>query len=182
MTVGLVGIHSSSEHVVSQILKGSIGVVMYDENAHTAHELAVKLASTSSPSGGICVASYTLDEFFRQIPPPRIILLQGSDRKHMDGTIAKLFTYGLSQGDILIDAGKSETPDTIRRYQELRVKGCGFIDCGILLDAPKGRFSLMLGGDESAVKQLSWLWDALAGVGSWKYAGRSGNGHYTAYH
>lgn len=182
MTVGFIGISTTTEHTLSLILKGNIGVVFYDENARAARELTLKLANEVSATSTMCIVSYTLEEFIRQIPPHRSILVHASDAKHLDGMIEVLLAKGLSQGDILIDVGKSETPDTIRRYQELREKAIGYIDCGILLDSPQGRFSLMLGGDESAVGQMSWLWNAIAGAGGWKYAGRSGNGHYTAFH
>ena len=182
MTIGCIGITDPARDIVTKLIGLNIGVVVYDDTPARAHEFVTSLEGLKKDIHGMLVASYTLVEFMRQIPSPRVILLEIPEKKTIDMTIKNLLNSGFSQGNILIDAGKSETPDTIRRYQELRDRGCGYIDCGMLLDSPHGRFSLALGGDENAVKQLSWLWDAIAGAGSWKYAGTSGSGHYTAFH
>lgn len=182
MTVGLIGFDDITEHFASRLIATGISIVAFDESPKKAHDFVATLTKFQKGYTGMCLASDTFREYLRQIPTPRVIVLHLSDSKKIDSVMTKLLAKGFSQGDTLIDTGKSEASDTISRYQVLREKGCAFIDCGILLDAPKGRFSLCLGGDVNAVKQVSWLWDAVAGPGGWKYAGRSGNGHYTAFH
>lgn len=122
----------------------------------------------------------SIEDLVKKVKAPRVIWLMISNGKPIDDVIGKLIAAGVTAGDTIVDGGNTFYKDTVRRYTDLKTKGIQFIDCGTSggMEGAKSGACLMLGGEEEAVRNLSWLWDALAVKDGWNYFGPSGAGHF----
>jgi 6-phosphogluconate dehydrogenase len=89
----------------------------------------------------------------------------------------------LSRGDIVVDGGNSNYKDTIHRGETLAAAGLHYVDCGTsggVWGLAEG-YSMMVGGDKSAVERLRPVFEALAPAPDrgWGRVGPSGSGHFT---
>jgi 6-phosphogluconate dehydrogenase len=83
-------------------------------------------------------------------------------------------------GSIIIDGGNSDFRYTRQRAAKAHAKGLFFLDVGTsggILGKTNG-FSMMVGGDQAAVKQVAPLMDALAQPYGWHHFGEPGSGHF----
>jgi 6-phosphogluconate dehydrogenase len=88
----------------------------------------------------------------------------------------------LSHGDIVIDGGNSNYKDSIRRASVLAERGIHFLDVGTsggIWGLAEG-YSLMIGGNASAVMKLRPIFETLAPAPDrgWGHVGPSGAGHF----
>jgi 6-phosphogluconate dehydrogenase len=88
----------------------------------------------------------------------------------------------LSRGDTVIDGGNSNYKDTMRRAAVLKERGLLFVDSGTsggVWGLANG-YSLMIGGERSAVERLRPIFETLAPGKSegWGHVGPSGSGHF----
>jgi len=102
----------------------------------------------------------------------------------VEGVIESLLPY-LEPGDVVIDGGNSEFPDTTRRTEELAEKGILFIGTGVsggeegALTGP----SIMPGGNPDAWPLLKPIFQAIAaktdeGEPCCEWVGKGGAGHF----
>jgi len=89
----------------------------------------------------------------------------------------------LSPGDAILDGGNANYKDSMRRGEKLAGQGIDFIDVGTsggIWGLTEG-YSLMVGGDEAAVKCLEPIFHTLAPAPDKGYSrvGPSGAGHFT---
>lgn len=102
----------------------------------------------------------------------------------VDDTIESLIPH-LSKGDIIIDGGNSNYPDTSRREKELRDKGILFIGTGVsggeegALNGP----SIMPGGSKEAWEHVKPIFQAISakvedGTPCCDWVGNGGAGHF----
>ena len=91
----------------------------------------------------------------------------------------------LDQGDIIIDGGNANFPDSTRRTHELAQKGIRFIGTGVSGGEEGARHgpSIMPGGDESAWAEVKPILQAIAaktlqGEPCCDWVGRDGAGHF----
>ena len=102
----------------------------------------------------------------------------------VEGVIESLLPY-LEPGDVVIDGGNSEYPDTTRRTEELAEKGILFIGTGVsggeegALTGP----SIMPGGNPDAWPLLKPIFQAIAaktdeGEPCCEWVGKGGAGHF----
>ena len=128
-------------------------MVVYSATAKTRETFAKE-------TGAIAAAS--LAELVSKLEPPRILGLMGPAAV-VDSTLSDL--TGLVQPkDILIDGGNSYYVDDIRRAKELAPQGIHYVDCGTsggVWGLERG-YCLMIGGEESVVKQLDPIFATLA--------------------
>ena len=71
---------------------------------------------------GAFTPAESLEGFVASLEKPRRIIVMVKAGKPVDGVIADL-TPLLDEGDIIIDAGNSHFPDTVRRTQECAANG-----------------------------------------------------------
>lgn len=86
----------------------------------------------------------------------------------------------LEAGDRIIDGGNSFYKDSIRRGRELLNRGIKFLDVGVS-GGPSGARNgacLMVGGEESVMRELRPLFDDLAVAGGFAHVGAVGAGHF----
>jgi len=97
-------------------------------------------------------------------------------------TIVNSLVSLLSSGDIVIDGGNSNYKDTMRRAKALDEQGLYFVDVGTsggIWGLTEG-YSMMIGGDASAVERLRPIFETLAPGPNrgWGHVGPSGAGHF----
>jgi len=99
----------------------------------------------------------------------------------VDDTIAKLVPM-LNPGDILIDGGNSNYKDSMRRYEEVKLKGLQYVDVGTSggVWGLKEGYAMMIGGDADPVNYLRPIFEALAPAADkgWGHVGPTGAGHF----
>jgi 6-phosphogluconate dehydrogenase len=84
-------------------------------------------------------------------------------------------------GSIIIDGGNSDFRYTRARAAKAHEKGIFFVDVGTsggTLGKENG-FSMMVGGDDEAIKVIGPLMDSLAAPLGWHHFGEPGSGHFT---
>jgi 6-phosphogluconate dehydrogenase len=101
--------------------------------------------------------------FLDALERPRRVILLVPAGKPTEGAIETIAPH-LEAGDILIDAGNANWPDTERRQAALAPEGIRFIGCGVSGGEVGARFgpSLMPGGEADAWPALKPLLQAIA--------------------
>ncbi len=171
MELGMVGLGRMGANMAERLVRAGHRVVGYDRDAGA-------VARVVSAGGG---GADSLTGLAGSLGKPRAIWIMVPSGAPVDETLAAL-TPHLSEGDILIDGGNSNYKDTQRRAVSL--KGCGFqfVDVGTsggIWGLTEG-YSMMVGGDNSAVESLRPLLETLAPAKDkgWGHVGPSGAGHF----
>ena len=125
-----------------------------------------------------------LNDFVVSIKKPRKIMLMVVAGKVVDDYINKL-TPLIDEDDIIIDAGNSHYPDSIRRTKDLEAQGFKFIGLGVSggeEGALKGP-SMMPGGSFSAWPEVRDIFQSISAkvddnVPCCDWIGEDGSGHF----
>ena len=141
------------------------------------------LVNNRSINGGL-KGFEDLNDFVVSIKKPRKIMLMVVAGKVVDDYINKL-TPLIDKGDIIIDAGNSHYPDSIRRTKELEAQGFKFIGLGVSggeEGALKGP-SMMPGGSFSAWPEVRDIFQSISAkvddnVPCCDWIGEDGSGHF----
>ena len=141
------------------------------------------LVNNRSINGGL-KGFEDLNDFVVSIKKPRKIMLMVVAGKVVDDYINKL-TPLIDEGDIIIDAGNSHYPDSIRRTKELEAQGFKFIGLGVSggeEGALKGP-SMMPGGSFSAWPEVREIFQSMSAkvddnVPCCDWIGEDGSGHF----
>jgi 6-phosphogluconate dehydrogenase len=177
--VGFIGLGRMGQHMVLRLLEQGISVVGFNRTKTVTDKFVVHSSPFTEKTSKF-TPTYDLGEFLHQVKSPRIIFLMLPNGSPIDEVLDQLISFGLQKGDIVIDGGNTLYIDTVRRSAELAKKGIHLIDCGTSggLSGARNGACLMLGGEEKIVKQLTWVWQALAVKDGFVYMGPSGAGHY----
>ena len=86
----------------------------------------------------------------------------------------------LEKGDIVIEAGNSHYKESIRRYDELKEVGIGYMDAGTSggMAGARNGACYMIGGDQEAWEVVEPLFHDTAVENGYLYAGKIGSGHF----
>jgi 6-phosphogluconate dehydrogenase len=166
--VGLIGLGRMGYNLALNMIDHEIEVYAYDKvvNEEIKNNKSIKLFAD-------------IKSLVKALAKPRIIWLMVPAGDITDNVINEVSGY-LEKDDIIIDGGNSNYNDTLRRYQTLKEKQLNFIDCGTSggTDGARHGASLMVGGDESIVKKIEWLFTSLATKDGYAYLGKAGSGHF----
>jgi 6-phosphogluconate dehydrogenase len=123
------------------------------------------------------------EDFVAALEKPRRIIVMVKAGKPVDGVIEEL-TPLLDEGDIIIDAGNSHFPDTVRRTAECAANGIRFMGVGVS-GGEEGALlgpSIMPGGDPEAYAEVEDVFTAISaevdGTPCCVHVGPGGAGHY----
>ena len=132
---------------------------------------------------GRFTAAESTEDFVAALERPRRIIVMVKAGAPVDGVIAEL-TPLLDEGDIIIDAGNSHFPDTVRRTEECAANGIRFMGIGVS-GGEEGALlgpSIMPGGEREAYGEVEEVFTAIAaqvdGTPCCVYVGPDGAGHY----
>ena len=132
---------------------------------------------------GAFTPAESLEDFVAALERPRRIIVMVKAGKPVDAVIEEL-TPLLDEGDIIIDAGNSHFPDTVRRTEECAANGIRFMGVGVS-GGEEGALlgpSIMPGGDPEAYAEVEEILTGIAAVVDdtpcCVHVGPGGAGHY----
>ncbi len=172
MELGMIGLGRMGGNMAQRLVAGGHRVVTYDRDAEAV--------TASQGFGGEGASS--LEDVVSQLAVPRALWIMVPAGQPTEDTIDDLAKL-LSPGDVILDGGNANYKDTMRRGEKLAAQGIDFIDVGTsggIWGLTEG-YSLMVGGDEAAVKRLEPIFHTLAPAPDKGYSrvGASGAGHFT---
>ena len=169
MQIALIGLGKMGGNMVKRLLQGGHEVVGYDRDE--------KVVAGLVKEGMVGAAS--LKEVVEKLKGPRAVWVMVPAGAATEGTIKELADL-MSPNDIIIDGGNSNFADSQRHGRELAEKKLRFLDAGTSggIWGLKVGYCLMVGGDESAYKDIYPALKTLAPENGLDYFGPAGAGHY----
>ena len=172
MELGMIGLGRMGANMTERLVRGGHRVVGFDPKEEARKRVADK--------GADCAAS--LEALATTLEPSRTLWMMVPAGAITDTTINTLVPL-LEAGDTLIDGGNSNYKDTLRRAKMLAAKKIHYVDSGTsggVWGLDEG-YSLMIGGDETAVERLRPIFATLAPAPDrgWGRVGPVGSGHFT---
>lgn len=123
---GLIGLAVMGANLVLNINDHGYSVIVFNRTVSKVDEFLRHAAQGRKTIHG----AHTIEEFVAGLQRPRKIMLLVKAGEAVDQTIEQILPH-LEQGDLVIDAGNSHFPDTIRRTRDLADKGFLFIGTGV---------------------------------------------------
>ncbi|CAM2898315.1 phosphogluconate dehydrogenase (NADP(+)-dependent, decarboxylating) [Vibrio sp. UCD-FRSSP16_10] len=148
--IGVVGLAVMGQNLILNMNDHGFKVVAHNRTAAKVDQFL------EGPAKGTnIVGAYSLQEMVDKLESPRKVMLMVRAGDVVDNFIEQLIPL-LDKGDIIIDGGNTNYPDTNRRVAYLREKGINFIGTGVSGGEEGARFgpSIMPGGSPEA-------WDAV---------------------
>jgi 6-phosphogluconate dehydrogenase len=171
MKLGMVGLGKMGANMTARLLAASHELVVHDRSPE-----AVAASEAKGARG-----SRSLADLVSKLEAPRAVWIMVPAGGPTEAVLEELSTL-LEAGDLVVDGGNSYYRDTMRRAAFLKEKGISLVDVGTsggIWGLEEG-YSLMAGGERSAVERLRPVLEALApapdrGLG---HVGPSGSGHF----
>ena len=171
MKLGMVGLGKMGANMSRRLMTGGHEIAAYDLNPENIKDIIAEGAEGAN----------SLEELIKKLPEPRLIWCMVPAGEPTEMTINQLSSL-LKEGDILIDGGNSNYKDSQRRAKSLKQKGIFFIDAGTSggVWGLKEGYSLMVGGEDSAVELVRPIFETLAPQADqgWGHVGPAGAGHF----
>ena len=177
--IGLIGLAVMGENLVLNMASNGYQVAVYNRTTSKVDDFIAGRAA-----GQPIVGTHSLEELCSKLKRPRRVMIMVKAGAAVDKVIEGLLPY-LEPGDIVIDGGNSEFPDSIRRTNDLAEKKILFIGTGVSggeEGALKGP-SIMPGGNADAWEHVKPIFQAIAaktdkGEPCCEWVGRGGAGHF----
>jgi 6-phosphogluconate dehydrogenase len=171
MELGMIGLGKMGANMTKRLLNGGHRMVVYNRTPS-----AVKKAEKDGALG-----STSLEDLVGKMTAPRAIWIMVPAGSPTETVVDSLVSL-LSAGDTVIDGGNSNYKDSMRRAKALDEQGLYFVDVGTsggIWGLTEG-YSMMIGGDASAVERLRPIFETLAPGPNrgWGHVGPSGAGHF----
>jgi 6-phosphogluconate dehydrogenase len=172
MELAMIGLGRMGANMAERLTRGGHRVVGFDPKPDARARLEAQGADSTASLGDLVV----------KLQVPRTLWLMVPAGEITDSTITSLLPL-LAAGDTLIDGGNSNYKDTLRRAKMLADRRINYVDCGTsggIWGLAEG-YSMMIGGDESAVERLRPIFETLAPAPDrgWGRVGPVGSGHFT---
>lgn len=149
--IGVIGLAVMGQNLILNMNDHGFKVVAHNRTAAKVDEFL------EGPAKGTnIIGAYSLEELVEKLETPRKVMLMVRAGDVVDKFIDALVPL-LDKGDIIIDGGNTNYPDTNRRVAALREKGIHFIGTGVSGGEEGARFgpSIMPGGAQKLGKRLS---------------------------
>jgi 6-phosphogluconate dehydrogenase len=171
MQIGMVGLGRMGGNMVLRLIKGGHDCVVFDIKRAVVQRFVRRNAH----------GTFSLNELISALKKPRAVWVMVTAGKPTDEVIGKLALL-MEPGDTIIDGGNSYYKDDFNRAEKLRKEGIHYLDVGVsggIWGLEKG-YSIMIGGEEKIVQQLSPIFETLAESPDrgWGRVGPTGAGHY----
>jgi 6-phosphogluconate dehydrogenase len=172
MELGMIGLGRMGASMAERLVNGRHRVIGFDPNA----QARARIESRGAGSAG------SLDALVSSLAPPRVVWMMVPAGDVTDATVTALRPL-MGSDDVLVDGGNSYYKDTLRRASECAKTGIAYVDCGTSggVWGLKEGYSMMVGGDESAIERLKPIFETLAPSPDkgWGRVGPVGAGHFT---
>ncbi len=177
--IGLIGLAVMGENLVLNMANNGYTVAVSNRTASKVDDFIGGRAKDKS-----IIGTHSLEELCSKLKRPRRVMIMVKAGAPVDATIEGLLPY-LEKGDIVIDGGNSEFPDSERRTKDLGEKGILYIGTGVSggeEGALKGP-SIMPGGSPEAWSHVKPIFQDISaktdqGEPCCDWVGKGGAGHF----
>ncbi len=177
--IGLIGLAVMGENLVLNMESRGFTVAVFNRTTARVDEFV-----NGRGAGKNIIGTHSLEDLCSKLERPRRVMIMVKAGAVVERVIESLLPY-LEPGDIVIDGGNSEFPDSIRRTDELAEKGILFIGTGVS-GGEEGALlgpSIMPGGNPSAWPHVKPVFQAIAaktdqGEPCCDWVGSGGAGHF----
>ena len=187
MQIGMIGLGRMGGSMVRRLMNGGHDLVIFNCTAEKMKSFVESGATGTSD----------LRDLVSKLDKPRVVWIMLPAGEVTEKTLMEI-SETLDEGDTIIDGGNSNFKDDVRRSNLLKEKGIRFLDAGTSggVWGEKRGYCLMVGGDESAFKEIEPIFKTLApGRGDieeskgrenfdstaaegYLYCGKAGAGHF----
>jgi 6-phosphogluconate dehydrogenase len=172
MELAVIGLGKMGGNMAQRLLNGGHRVV----GANRSPEITRQLAAEHG-----LVPAFSNREAVAALATPRTVWVMVPSGAATEAVVDELAGL-LAPGDTIVDGGNTFYKDDIRRAAALEQKGIHYVDCGTsggVWGLAEG-YSLMIGGNESAVGRLRPIFETLAPAPDkgWGRVGPVGSGHF----
>ncbi len=177
--IGVIGLAVMGQNLILNMNDHGFKVIAHNRTTTKVDEFLQGPAKGTNIEG-----AYSLEELVEKLEKPRKVMLMVRAGAVVDAFIDNLVPL-LDQGDIIIDGGNTNYPDTNRRVTTLAEKGIHFIGTGVSGGEEGARFgpSIMPGGSADAWPSVKPIFQAIsakteAGEPCCDWVGNDGAGHF----
>ena len=177
--IGVIGLAVMGQNLILNMNDHGFKVVAHNRTAAKVDEFLQGPAKDTN-----IIGAYSLEELVEKLATPRKVMLMVRAGDVVDTFIDKLVPL-LDKGDIIIDGGNTNYPDTNRRVADLKVKGIHFIGTGVSGGEEGARFgrSIMPGGSPDAWESVKPIFQAISAKTEdnepcCDWVGNDGAGHF----
>ena len=177
--IGLIGLAVMGENLVLNMANHGFTVAVYNRTTSRVDDFV-----NGRAAGKSVIGTHSLEQLCASLKRPRRVMIMVKAGAVVEGVIESLLPF-LEPGDVVIDGGNSNFPDSSRRTDELAEKGILFVGTGVsggeegALTGP----SIMPGGNPDAWPIVKPILQAIAaktddGEPCCDWLGKGGAGHF----
>lgn len=177
--IGVIGLAVMGQNLILNMNDNGFKVVAFNRTTSKVDDFLNGAAKNTN-----IIGAYSLQDLVDKLEKPRKIMMMVRAGSVVDDFIEQLVPL-LDEGDIIIDGGNANYPDSTRRTHELAAKGICFIGAGVSGGEEGARHgpSIMPGGDEAAWPAVKPIFQAISaktpqGEPCCDWVGRDGAGHF----
>ena len=177
--IGVIGLAVMGQNLILNMNDKGFKVVAFNRTVSKVDEFL-----NGAAKGTNIVGAHSLQELMDKLEKPRKIMLMVRAGSAVDEFIEQILPY-LESGDIIIDGGNANYPDTNRRTVELAAKGIRFVGAGVSGGEEGARHgpSIMPGGNPEAWPYVQPILQGIAaktpnGEPCCDWVGDNGAGHF----
>ena len=177
--IGVIGLAVMGQNLILNMNDHGFKVVAYNRTTAKVDDFL-----NGAAKGTNIIGAYSLQDLVDKLEKPRKIMMMVRAGSVVDDFIEQLVPL-LEQGDIIIDGGNANYPDSTRRTHELAAKGIRFIGAGVSGGEEGARHgpSIMPGGNADAWPHVKPILQAIAaktkdGEPCCDWVGADGAGHF----
>ena len=177
--IGLIGLAVMGENLVLNMASKGFTVAVYNRTTSKVDDFIAGRAD-----GKTIIGVHSPEDLIKNLKRPRRVMIMVKAGRPVDLVIESLLPF-LEEGDIIIDGGNSEFPDSVRRTEELKGKGILYVGTGVSggeEGALKGP-SIMPGGNPDAWPHVKDIFQGISaktdqGEPCCDWVGSGGAGHF----